>query len=83
MKKVGRAKKPAAKPKADRTNKQAEVIEMMKRAKGATLPEIMKATAGSRTRSASSSAGHWERKMGLALESNKREDGEELYKIAC
>ena len=42
-KKAGRAKKPT-KPKADRANKKAEVIAMMKRAKGATLPEIMKAT---------------------------------------
>ena len=35
-KKAGRAKKAAAMPKADRANKKAEVIEMMKRAKGAT-----------------------------------------------
>ena len=42
-KKTGRTKA-AAKPKADRANKKAEVIEMMKRAKGATLPEITKAT---------------------------------------
>jgi hypothetical protein len=34
----------AGKPKADRTNRKAEVIAMMKRTKGATLPEIMKAT---------------------------------------
>ena len=43
-KKAGRAKKAAGKPKADRTNKKAEVIAMMKRAKGATLAEIMKPT---------------------------------------
>jgi hypothetical protein len=36
-KKSGRAEKPAAKPKTDRTNKKAEVIAMIKRAKGATL----------------------------------------------
>ena len=35
-KKAGRAKK-ASKPKADRTNKKAEVIALLKRAKGATL----------------------------------------------
>jgi hypothetical protein len=40
-KKAGRAKKLASKPKADGTNKKAEVIAMMKRAKGATLPEII------------------------------------------
>ena len=43
-KKGGQSKKAAAKPKADRTNKKAEVIAMMKRANGATLPEIMKGT---------------------------------------
>jgi|HubBroStandDraft_5_1064220.scaffolds.fasta_scaffold426108_1 hypothetical protein len=44
VKKSSRAKK-AGKSKADRANKRAEVIAMMKRAKGATLAEIMKATA--------------------------------------
>ena len=43
-KRADRAKKPSAEPKAERTNKKSEVIAMMKRAKGATLPEIMKAT---------------------------------------
>jgi|HubBroStandDraft_1064217.scaffolds.fasta_scaffold606048_1 hypothetical protein len=36
-KKAGPAKKQATKPKADRANKKAEVIALMKRAKGATL----------------------------------------------
>ena len=44
MKKSSWAKKTAGKPKADRTNKKAEVIALMKRAKGGTLAEIMKAT---------------------------------------
>jgi hypothetical protein len=39
-----RAKKVADKPKSDRANKKAEVIALMKRAKGATLAEIMAAT---------------------------------------
>jgi hypothetical protein len=39
-----KAKKPTNKPKADRTNKKAEVIALMKRAKGAMLGEIVKAT---------------------------------------
>jgi hypothetical protein len=42
--KTGRAKKPANKPEGDRTNKKADVIAMMKHAKGVTLPEIVKAT---------------------------------------
>lgn len=43
-KKVTAAKKAARKPKTDRTNKKAEVLAMMRRAKGATLAEIVKAT---------------------------------------
>jgi Protein of unknown function (DUF3489) len=43
-KKARQAKKASRKPQADRTNKKAEVIAMIQRAKGATLDEIMKAT---------------------------------------
>jgi hypothetical protein len=38
-KQAGRAGKPASKPKTDRANKKAEVIAMMKRAKGAPIAE--------------------------------------------
>jgi hypothetical protein len=41
-KKAARAKNTAIKPKADRSNKKAEVIGMMKGPKGATLAEIIK-----------------------------------------
>jgi hypothetical protein len=44
VKKAGPAKKTATKPKADRANNKAEVIALMKRAKGATLAEIMAVT---------------------------------------
>jgi len=47
--KVGRARKPSAKPKADRANKKAEVIAVMKRAKGVKLTDVIKDTGGSRT----------------------------------
>jgi hypothetical protein len=43
-KKIARAKKQASRSNADRANKKGEVIAMMKRAKGATLAEIMAAT---------------------------------------
>jgi hypothetical protein len=39
-----RAEKSARKPKADRANKRAQVIALMKRAKGETLAEIMAVT---------------------------------------
>jgi hypothetical protein len=42
-KKAGRDKK-ATKPKSDRANEKAQVIALMKRAKAATLAEIIKAT---------------------------------------
>jgi hypothetical protein len=50
-KKAARAKKPASKPNIDRANKKAEVIALMKRAKGATLAEIMAVTKGLATHS--------------------------------
>src|ERR1700745_4039676 len=43
-KKARSAKKQARKATGERANKKAEVIAMMKRAKGATLAEIMKLT---------------------------------------
>ena len=43
-KKSRTAKKTPSKPKPERANKKAEVIALMKRAKGATLAEIVKAT---------------------------------------
>ena len=43
-KKAKHTKKAAAKPAAERSNKKAEVIALMKRAKGATLGEIVEAT---------------------------------------
>jgi len=83
-KKAGRAKKPAGQLKAERANKKAEVIAMMKRAKGATLVAIMKAT-GWQVRSIRGflrgTPSH-EKRVGLALEPDKREDGERLCKIA-
>ena|SRR5437763_381291 len=80
-KKAARAKKAAAKPKTDRTNKKAEVIAMMKRAKGATLAEIMKATDWQphTVRGFVSILGS---KGGEKIESSKNAAGERTYKIA-
>jgi uncharacterized protein DUF3489 len=79
-KKAGRAKEAAAKPKADRANKKAEVIAMMKRAKGATLAEIMKATDWQphTVRGFVSILGS---KGGETIESSKNAAGERTYKI--
>jgi hypothetical protein len=79
--KTGRAKKTAAKPKADHANKKAEVIAMMKRAKGATLAEIVAATKrqAHTVRGLVSILGN---KGGEKIESSKSMDGERTYKIA-
>ena len=79
-KKAARAKKPAGKPKADRANKKAEVIEMMKRAKGATLPEIMKAT-GWQPHTVRGFVGILGSKGGEKIESSKNAAGERTYRI--
>jgi hypothetical protein len=78
-KKGAPAKKPA-KPKADRTNKKAEVISMMKRAKGATLPEIMKAT-GWQPHTVRGFVSILGSKGGEKIESSKNAAGERTYKI--
>ena len=79
---TAKAAKPAAERAAgDRTNKKAEVIAMMKRAKGATLPEIMEATAwqAHTVRGFVSILGG---KGGQTIESSKDASGERRYKIA-
>ncbi len=77
----GAPAKKAAKPTAERSNKKAEVIAMMKRAKGVTLPEIMEATGWQKhtVRGFVSILGS---KGGETIESSKNADGERTYKIA-
>jgi hypothetical protein len=64
-----------------RSNKKAEVIAMMKRAKGATLPEIMEATGWQKhtVRGFVSILGS---KGGEKIESTKNAAGERTYRIA-
>ena len=64
-----------------RTNKKVEVIAMMKRAKGATLDEIMEATGWQKhtVRGFVSILGSKGREK---IESSKNADGERTYRIA-
>jgi hypothetical protein len=78
--KRGRAKKPASKPTADRMNKKAEVIAMMKRAKGATLAEIMETT-GWQPHTVRGFVSILGSKAGEKIESSKNAAGERTYKI--
>jgi hypothetical protein len=73
-------KKQAAKTTGDRTNKKAEVIAMMKRAKGATLPEIMEAT-GWQAHTVRGFVSILGGKGGQTIESSKDASGERRYKI--
>ena len=79
-KKAARAGKPASKPKADRANKKAAVIALMKRAKGATLAEIMAVTKwqANTVRGFVSILGS---KGGEKIESSKNAAGERTYTI--
>jgi Protein of unknown function (DUF3489) len=79
-KKASPAKKAAAKPKADRVNKKAEVIAMMKRAKGATLPEIM-ATTKWQAHTVRGFVSILGSKGGEKIDSSKNAAGERTYKI--
>ena len=75
------AKKTTAKPTTDSSNKKAEVITMLKRAKGVTLGEIMEATQWQKhtVRGFVSILGS---KGGLSIESSKDAAGERTYKVA-
>jgi hypothetical protein len=72
------AKKPAA-PRAE--SKGAKILDMIARAKGATLAEIMKATdwQGHSVRGFISTVG---KKHGIKIESAKNDTGERTYKMA-
>ena len=79
-KKAALAEKPTSKPKAARANKKAEVIGLMKRAKGATLAQIMAATKwqAHTVRGFVSILGS---KGGEKIDSSKNAAGERTYKI--
>jgi hypothetical protein len=80
-KKTVRAKRPASRPTADRANKKAEVIALMKRAKGVTLAEIIAITKW-RSHTARGFVSILGSKGGEKIESSKSDAGERTYHIA-
>ncbi|MBI4905577.1 MAG: DUF3489 domain-containing protein, partial [Acidobacteria bacterium] len=84
-KKEAKASKKAAKPAREKTpraeSKTAKILEMIGRAKGATLAEIMKAAdwQAHSVRGFISAAG---KKHSIKIESYKNEAGERVYKTA-
>ena len=80
--KAGKKAAPAKRASAPRPeSKGAKILEMIGRAKGATLAEIMKATGwqAHSVRGFISTAG---KKQGIKIESAKSDAGERTYKIA-
>lgn len=72
---------PAKQSTEDRTNKKAEVLAMMKRAKGATLTEIMETT-GWQAHTVRGFVSILGSKGGVNVESSKNADGERRYRVA-
>ena len=72
--------KKAAGKSTERSNKKAEVIAMMKRAKGVTLAEIMKVT-GWQAHTVRGFVSILGSKGGEAIESSKNTEGERTYRI--
>ena len=83
-KKAAKTAKPARKPKAAagsarEGSKKAIVLALLKRPGGATLNEIMAATEWQAHSVRGFISGSLGKKMGLTVESTRREDGERLY----
>ena len=77
-----RSKAKAQKKPAREGSKKAEVLALMRRKNGATLPEIMKATGWQAHSVRGFISGALGKKMGLTVESTKGKDGERTYRIA-
>src|ERR1700691_124279 len=80
-KKAVRAKRPTSRPTGAHANKKAEVIVLMKRARGVALAEIMSATK-SQTHTVRGFVSILGSKGGEKIESSKSDAGERTYKIA-
>lgn len=74
---------PAAKaaPAAREGTKQAKLIEMLRRPEGATIAQVVKATGWQPHTVRGAMAGALKKRLGLAITSEKPEDGERVYRI--
>lgn len=76
-----RAQDKAAAP-AREGSKKATVLELIRRPDGATLKDIMAATGWQAHSVRGFISGSLSKKMGLKVESSKRQDGERAYRVA-
>ena len=77
-----RAKAPNRATGTRQGSKTERVLELLKRSGGASLKDIMKATDWQAHSVRGFLSGTIGKKMGLKLESTKREDGERIYSLA-
>jgi hypothetical protein len=78
-------KPPVVEPRTVRTretSKQANVINMLKRAEGATIDQICEATGWQPHTVRGAMAGALKKKLGLDIQSSKESDGARTYRIA-
>ena len=73
----------AAKPKSVRSDsKTTKVVDLLKRANGATIEELVDATSWKTNSVRGFISGTVGKKLGLKVQSTKREDGQRKYQIA-
>ena len=71
-----------SKPRTRENSKQAEVIRMLQRAEGATIPQICEATGWQAHTVRGTFAGALKKKLGLTIVSDKPQGGERVYRVA-
>ena len=70
-------------PRTRQNSKQAQVIAMLQRPEGATVRQICEATGWQAHTVRGTFAGAFKKKLGLAITSEKPEDGERVYRVTA